>query len=201
MFDHDVIPRPWESPGTAYKSAASYQEIATGLRPRNDRGNLKRVLLFEAGNHRPCSGTGYIWNTAYPTGKICAKIDTIRSLTYPKNTKSTRKFMQNARIFCFENGSLGISSIFSIRILSILTLSRKSKIWYVMHGVIWAYSAHDAYRSFPRVRGRPGGGKAVCLHRPVRLRRRVCVFSGGGGGDPVGGSPTNSKKRIKLKEL
>ncbi len=28
--------RPWESPGTAYKSTTFYQEIATALRPRND---------------------------------------------------------------------------------------------------------------------------------------------------------------------
>ena len=42
---------------------------------------------------------------------------------------------------------------------------------------------------------------SVFLHRSVRLCRVVWVFSGGGGGDPVGGSPTNPKKRIKSKEL
>ena len=59
MFDYDVIPRSeatWESPGTAYRFAAIYQEIATPLRARNDRGNLKRALLFESGNHPPYSG-------------------------------------------------------------------------------------------------------------------------------------------------
>ena len=48
-----VIPRSeatWESPGTAYKFATFYQEIATPLRARNDRGNLKRLLLFELCN-------------------------------------------------------------------------------------------------------------------------------------------------------
>ena len=52
--------------------------------------------------------------------------------------------MQNAHIPRVKNGNLGISSIKSIRNLYILTLSPRVKMWYVMHGVIWAYSAHDA---------------------------------------------------------
>ena len=73
MFDYDVIPRSKatkESPGTACESATFYQEIATGLRPRNDSGNLEPVLLFLPDNHR-------ILVPAYSFGGIVNEMQTL----------------------------------------------------------------------------------------------------------------------------
>ena len=55
MFDYDVIPRSeatWESPARALNVAPGPRRLPRRLSaPRNDRGNLKRVLLFESGDH------------------------------------------------------------------------------------------------------------------------------------------------------
>ena len=76
MFDYDVIPRSeatWESPGTAYKPETFYLEIATGLRPRNDRGNLKLVLLFKEGN-RPAL-QWYVMFSQLKAATLCISFD------------------------------------------------------------------------------------------------------------------------------
>ena len=46
-----VIPsEAWESPASLYRFALRLQEIATGLRPRNDSGGGKLVILVRVGN-------------------------------------------------------------------------------------------------------------------------------------------------------
>ena len=65
-----------------------------------------------------------------------------------------------------------------------------------MHGVLWAHCAHGAHRFF-------GGLKTdvFIVIRSVSAGGYSHVSKEAAGVDPVGGSPTNSKKRIKSKEL
>ena len=45
-----------------------------------------------------------------------------------------------------STGYLGKYAIKTGNNLYILTLPKCSKIWYVMHGILWAYCAHGAHR-------------------------------------------------------
>ena len=80
--------------------------------------------------------------------------------------------------------------------LYILTLPKCGKMWYVMHGVLWAHCAHGTHRFFGELKA-----GVFFVIRSVSAGGYSRVSKEAAGVDPVGGSPTNSKKRIKSKEL
>ena len=83
---------------------------------------------------------------------------------------------------------LGKTYIFSAYFLYILTLPKSSKMWYVMHGVLWAYCAHGAHR-FSVI----GKRNVFLVIRSVSAGGHSQILQEAAGVTPVGDSPTNPK--------
>ena len=107
------------------------------------------------------------------TGEFLSKIAEGKSFQYPKKTKYHRIFMQNVQVLGLKSLILVISSIILVRNLYKFTLSTGAQMWYVMHGVSWVYSAHNAQR-FLWGPGVSGCGRWLCF----------IVRSGSAGGYP-----------------
>ena len=95
---------------------------------------------------------------------------------------------------------LGSMQQFLAAFSTLFPLSIAARMWYVMHGVIWVYCAHDVRRFFLCF-----GPSRPMEKRCVKIVRSV--FAGGysqaleTAGETPWGVPNQFEKRIKLKEL